>query len=69
LRGEPDLCHTAQNEREYIDKGVEFGLTDGGTGRVTDAVDGVVAEDHAAMVELMKSIVKRALARPEERGF
>jgi len=69
LRGEPDLCHTAKNERKYIDKGVEFGLTDGGTGRVTDAVDGVAAEDHAAMVGLMESIVKRALASPEERGF
>ena len=69
LRGQPELCHTASNERQYIDKGVEFGLTDGGTGRVTNAVDGVVAEDHAALVGLMASIVKRALAKPEERGF
>lgn len=68
-RGQPALCHSASNERMYIEKGVEFGLTDGGTGRVIEAVDGVAAEEHAALVGLMEAIVRRKLAGPEERGF
>lgn len=68
-RQAPELCHTADAERTLIDKGVELGLTDGGTGRVVAAVDGVAGEDHAAAVGLMQAIVRRALATPTERGF
>ena len=69
LQGNADLCHSAGDELRLIEKGVEIGLTDGGTGRVIAAVDGVSATDHAALVGLMQSIVRRALAGPEERGF
>lgn len=69
LRGDAGLCHSAEDELRLIEKGVEIGLTDAGTGKVIAAIDGVDATDHAALVGLMQSIVRRALAGPEERGF
>jgi D-glutamate cyclase len=69
LQNDASLCHSAKDELRLIEKGVEIGLTDGGTGKVIAAVDGVDASDHAALVGLMQSIVQRALAGPEERGF
>jgi hypothetical protein len=69
LQGDAGLCHSAGDELRLIEKGVEIGLTDGGTGQVIAAVDGVSATDHAALVGLMQSIVRRALAGPEERSF
>lgn len=69
LRRDVGLCHTAEEELALIEKGVALGLTDGGTGRVIAAVDGVAATDHAAIVGLMRSIVQRALATAVERGF
>ena len=68
-RGAPALCHTPEDERALIAYGVELGLTDGGSGQVIAAVDGVPAEDHAAVVHLMRAVVQRALARPGDRGF
>lgn len=69
LSADVELCHTEKGERDLIQKGVEIGLTDGGTGKVIAAVDGVLANDHAALVGLMRSVVDRALATPYERGF
>lgn len=69
LRVDAELCHTAAAELALIEKGVALGLTDGGTGRVIAAVDGVPATDHAAAVGLMQAIVRRTLAAPLDRGF
>ena len=68
-RGDPELCHTPEEERAIVEYGVELGLTDGGSGRVIAAVDGVPVEDNAAIVHLMRAVVRRALARPGDRGF
>lgn len=68
-RGDLELCHTPEEERAIIEYGVELGLTDGGSGKVIAAVDGVPVEDNAAVVHLMRAIVGRALARPGDRGF
>ena len=68
-REDPSLCHTGDLERAIIAKGVEIGLTDGGTGRVIEAVDGVAAEVHAGLVSIMGAIVERALAKAAERDF
>ncbi len=68
-RGEPELCHTPEEERAITAYGVELGLTDGGSGRVIAAVDGVPVDDNAAVVHLMRAVVRRALSRPGDRGF
>ena len=68
-RGEPELCHTPDEERAIVAYGVELGLTDGGSGTVIAAVDGVPVDDNAAVVHLMRAVVRRALARPGDRGF
>ena len=68
-RGEPELCHTPEEERAIVACGVELGLTDGGSGKVIAAVDGVPVDDNAAVVHLMQAIVRRALAQPGDRGF
>ena len=68
-RGDPELCHTPEEERAIVEYSVELGLTDGGSGRVVAAVDGVPVEDNAAVVHLMRAVVRRALARPGDRGF
>ena len=69
VRDEPDLCHTAEEELALIEFGVTLGLTDGGSGKQIMAVDGVPAADNAAVVRLMQTVVRRALARPGDRGF
>ena len=69
LLKDPRLCHTKEMERAIIAKGVEIGLTDGGTGKVIEAVDGVAAELHASLVSIMEAIVERALAKAPERDF
>jgi len=68
-RGEPELCHTPDEERAITAYGVELGLTDGGSGTVIAAVDGVPVDDNAAVVHLMRAVVRRALSRPGDRGF
>ena len=68
-RGEPGLCHTPEEERAITAYGVELGLTDGGSGTVIAAVDGVPVDDNAAVVHLMRAVVRRALSRPGDRGF
>ena len=68
-RSEPELCHTPEEERAIVACGVELGLTDGGSGKVIAAVDGVPVDDNAAVVHLMRAVVRRALARPGDRGF
>ena len=68
-RGDLELCHTPEEERAITAFGVELGLTDGGSGQVIAAVDGVPVEDNAAVVHLMRAIVRRVLARPGDRGF
>jgi len=69
LLRDPSLCHTGDLERSIITKGVEIGLTDGGTGKVIEAVDGVAADVHAGLVSIMEAIVERALATAAERDF
>ncbi len=69
MRGEPELCHTPEEERAITAYGVELGLTDGGSGTVIAAVDGVPVEDNAAVVHLMRAVVRRALAQSGDRGF
>ena len=68
-RGESELCHTPDEERAITACGVELGLTDGGSGTVIAAVDGVPVDDNAAVVHLMRAVVRRALSRPGDRGF
>ena len=68
-RGELDLCHSAEEERAIVEFGIELGLTDGGSGEQIAAVDGVPVSDNAAVVQLMESVVRRALADPGDRGF
>ncbi len=67
--GKSNLCHTAEAERAIVAEGVELGLTDGGSGQVIEAIDGIPVTDNAAVVQLMKAIVLRALAGPRHRGF
>ena len=69
MRGEPELCHTPEEERAITACGVELGLTDGGSGQAIAAVDGVPVDDNEAVVHLMRAVVRRALARPGDRGF
>ena len=69
MRGEPELCHTPEEERAIVACGVDLGLTDGGSGTVIAAVDGVPVDDNAAVVHLMQAVVCRALAQPGDRGF
>ncbi len=68
-RREADLCHTPEEELALIEFGSGLGLVDGDSGTPIAAVDGVDAEDHAAVVRLMRAIVRRALAAPVERAF
>ena len=69
LNEDPSLCHTGHAEQALIAKGVELGLTDGGSGKVIAAVDGVTAHVHAGLVSIMEAIVKRALTTGAERDF
>ena len=69
LNEDPSLCHTDDAEQALIAKGVELGLTDGGSGKVIAAVDGVAANVHASLVSIMEAIVKRALTTGAERDF
>ena len=68
-RGESELCHTPDEERAITAYGVELGLTDGGSGTVIAAVDGVPVDDNAAVVHVMRAVVRRALSQPGDRGF
>tara|TARA_B100000676_G_C17980683_1_gene788782 strand:- start:85 stop:1050 length:966 start_codon:yes stop_codon:yes gene_type:complete len=64
-----ELCHTADSERALVAEGVKLGLTDGGSGQIIEAIDGVPVADNAAVVYLMEAVVRRALAGPGDRGF
>lgn len=68
-RGDLSLCHEAEEEHAIVNLGVELGLTDGGSGQQIAAVDGVPVADNAAVVHLMCTVVRRALADPGDRGF
>ena len=69
LRGDPSLCHTAEDEVALHHVGVGLGLTDGGTGRVIPWCDGIPAATNAAYVQLMREIVEQAALPPRERSF
>ena len=69
LNEDSSLCHKESDERALIAKGVEFGLTDGGSGTVKAAVDGVPANVHASLVSIINAIVNRALTTTAERDF
>ncbi len=64
-----DLCHTAEAEHTIVAEGVELGLTDGGSGQIIEAIDGVPVIDNAAVVHLMEAVVRRALTGAKDRGF
>jgi hypothetical protein len=55
-----NLLHTGEEERRLIAACVEAGGVDGLTRRQEPTVDGLSSEMHAAMVELLRSLVDRA---------
>ncbi len=69
LRGDPTLCHTAEEELALHNIGLGLGLADGSTGKVIPWCDGVPAESSAAIVQIMADIVEQTAMPPMERGF
>lgn len=69
LRGDPSLCHTAEDEVALHHVGVGLGLTDGATGTAIPWCDGISAASNAAFVRIMHEIVEQAVLPPRERDF
>ena len=69
LRGDPALCHTADDEVALHHVGVGLGLTDGATGTAIPWCDGISAASNAAYVRLMHEIVEQAVLPARERAF
>ena len=69
LKSDLNLCHTPELKRQIIKKGAEFGLTDGGFGKVIEAVDGVAAKIHTNLVSIIEAVVVRGSTTAKEREF
>lgn len=69
LKGDPTLCHTAEEEIALHHVGVGLGLVDGGGGGLIPWCDGIPAESNAAVVTLLRNIVLRTLEAPRIRTF
>ena len=69
LKGDPSLCHTAEEEMALHHVGVGLGLVDGGGGGLIAWCDGIPAEANAAVVSLLRNIVLRTLESPRLRTF
>ena len=63
-----NLLHTGEEERRLIAACVEAGGVDGLTRRPEPTVDGLPAEMHAAMVELLRSLVEGARSSDGSTG-
>ncbi|MGI9478050.1 MAG: DUF4392 domain-containing protein [Hyphomicrobiaceae bacterium] len=62
LNSDITLAHTAQREVRLIEASPLAGLVDGTTGLLDATVDGMPAEVHASVVELLSDVVRRTLA-------
>ena len=69
LKGDPALCHTADEEIALHHVGVGLGLVDGGGGGLIPWCDGIPAAANAAVVTLLANIVDRTLESPRIRTF
>lgn len=69
LRGDPSLCHTAEQELALAHIGVGLGLIDGGGGELRAWCDGVPPAANAAVVEVLRTIVTQALLPVQPRRF
>ncbi len=69
LRGDPALCHTAEDEVALAHVGVGLGLIDGGSGELRPWCDGIPLAANAAVVEVMRTIVTQALLPTQPRKF
>ena len=63
-----NLLHTGEEERRLIAACVEAGGVDGLTRRPEPTVDGLPAEMHAAIVELLRSLVEGARSSDSSTG-
>jgi hypothetical protein len=63
-----NLLHTGEEERRLITACVEAGGVDGFTRRREPSVDGLPPEMHAAMVDLLRSLVVRARSGSESQS-
>ena len=65
----PELIHDAATELRMIDACVRAGAADGLTGMYTPSVDGVPGCIHGYVVEMLRLIVRKSLAKTLEREF
>ena len=63
LTGRPELAHTAALEKRLIEAAAIAGLVDGITGKCEPTVDGMPAEVHMSIVQLLAATVERALRK------
>ena len=61
LNKEPALAHTAEDERRLLNLSPTAGLVDGMSGMLDPTADGMSADIHASIVELLTQTIKRAL--------
>jgi hypothetical protein len=63
LTGKAEFLHSAAMEKKLIDAAASAGLVDGNTGKCESTVDGMSAEVHAGIVELMTAATSRGLLK------
>ncbi len=59
ILGKPQLLHSAQQELDLINACVQAGAADGITGRLEATVDGLPANVHRSIVELLNALVAK----------
>lgn len=59
ILGKPQLLHSAQQELDLINACVQAGAADGITGRLEATVDGLPANVHRSIVELLNALVRK----------
>ena len=62
LTGKVELLHSAGMERKLIDAAAAAGLVDGNTGKCESTVDGMSADVHAGIADLMAAAARRGIA-------
>src|SRR5262249_61891960 len=63
LTEKPELAHNSSLEKHLIEVAAAAGLVDGITGKCEATVDGMPVEVHMGIVQLLQTIVERALRR------
>jgi hypothetical protein len=59
ILGKPQLLHSAQQELDLINACVQAGAADGITGRFEATVDGLPANVHRSIVELLNALITK----------